>query len=448
MVATAGGLPVAVLLALLTLFFSVINVALRHISWVKLQEAFESRGCAERTRIMRDHLPRLTSSAAILRLLANLGLLLCVVYYFSAHGEPGDLLPLVAAFGVAAVVLLVLSVAVPLAWAQYAGTTLLVVAFPLLCAMEYVTWPLTTMLGLFDPVIRRLAGITADNDNNRLEEKQEELLNVVEEGQKEGVVDEEEREMIASVLEFRGQTAGEIMTPRTDVVGIDATAAFPQAVQTITETGHSRYPVYEQSIDQVLGMLYAKDLLRDLNQPDAAEGIRHRLRKAYFVPESKPLRDLLHDFQNQKVHLAVVLDEYGGTAGVVTIEDILEELVGEIVDEYEPPQEEPIKRIDQNTIEVDARVHVDELNDDFDLQLPEDEDYETIGGFAFSKLGSIPRTGEAFEHENLLFTVIDVEQRKINRLRIVMRPKAAPPANGSKKSDASADRTGGNQGGD
>ena len=120
--------------------------------------------------------------------------------------------------------------------------------------------------------------------------------------------------------------------------------------------------------------------------------------------------------------MAVVLDEYGGTAGVVSIEDILEELVGEIVDEYEPPQAEPIRKIDEHTIEVDARCEVDELNDEFDLSIPEDDSYETIGGFAFSKLGFIPQAGDTFVHDNLEFTIIDAEQRKINRLRIVINP--------------------------
>ena len=179
-------------------------------------------------------------------------------------------------------------------------------------------------------------------------------------------------------------------------------------------------------------MLYAKDLLRDINHPGDAE-IRNRLRQPYFVPESKSLRDLLHDFQNQKVHVAVVLDEYGGTAGVVTFEDILEELVGEIIDEHEPPQSEPIKRIDENTIEVDARYEIDELNDQFNLTVPEDADYETVGGFAFAQLGYIPNVGESFEYENMRFTVIDAHQRKINRLRVVILPREDQNTNGKAK---------------
>lgn len=151
---------------------------------------------------------------------------------------------------------------------------------------------------------------------------------------------------------------------------------------------------------------------------DERHCFRNKMREAYFVPETKPLRVLLHEFQNQKQHIAIVLDEYGGTAGVITLEDILEELVGEITDEYEEALPEPVKKIDQNTIEVDARTYVDDLNDSFELNLPEDEDYDTIGGFVFSQLGYIPKTGEKFDYKNLKFTIVSAEARRIKRIRI------------------------------
>ena len=414
------------LFIILTTFFSTTSLALRHASWSKLEEAFEARGRAERTGVLRTRLGNLLSCTATLRLLATLGLMLTVVRYFTIsealEQDNSSSLPLVRAFIVLALILSVFSVAIPHAWAKYAGTPLLVHCYLVLRLIEWLCWPLTTMLHVFDPLTRRLAGVPAENGNGTGEERQEELLNAVEEGEKGGLFDPEEREMIASVLEFRDTSAGEIMTPRTDVVGIEAAAELSEAADIIVREGHSRYPVYEENIDKVIGMLYAKDLLCDLNQPAQTKGIRHRLRKPYFVPESKTVRDLLHNFQDQKVHMAVVLDEYGGTAGVVTIEDVVEEIVGEIVDEYEEFQDEPVRKIDDQTIEVDARCHVDELNDELNIEIPEDENYETIGGFAFAKLGHIPRSGEAFEQDNLKFTVIDVEQRKINRVRIDILP--------------------------
>ena len=183
--------------------------------------------------------------------------------------------------------------------------------------------------------------------------------------------------------------------------------------------------MYEENIDNIIGLVYAKDLLAEIGKPPSEFKLRDKMRNAYFVPESKQLRELLHEFQNQKLHIAVVLDEYGGTAGIVTLEDILEELVGEITDEYEETPTEPIKNIDQNTIETDARTNIDDINDQCDLNLPEDEDYETIGGFVFSQLGYIPKTGESFDYENLKFTIISAEARSVKRVRIQKIEKPA-----------------------
>jgi putative hemolysin len=251
------------------------------------------------------------------------------------------------------------------------------------------------------------------------EEKQEEFLTDLEQHRIEGVVDKEEQEMIESVLELDETTADEIMTPRTDIAAVEANSDLQAVLDTITSVGHTRVPVYEENIDKIIGMIYAKDLLTEIGKQPADFNLRNKMREAYYVPETKSLRTLLHEFQNQKLHIAVVLDEYGGTAGIVTLEDIIEELVGEIADEYEETPPKPVKKIDQNTIEADARTYIDDLNDQFDLNLPEDEDYDTIGGFVFSHLGYIPKTGESFEYENLKFTIASAEARRIKRIKIV-----------------------------
>jgi len=208
------------------------------------------------------------------------------------------------------------------------------------------------------------------------------------------------------------------MTPRTDIVAVEVNCDLQTILETINTAGHTRVPVYKDNIDNIVGLIYAKDLLTEIGKNPADFKLRGKMREAYFVPETKPLRVLLHEFQNQKQHIAIVLDEYGGTAGIVTLEDILEELVGEITDEYEKTLPEPIKRIDQNTIEIDARTYVDDLNDQFELNLPEDEDYDTIGGFVFSCLGYVPKTGESFDYENLKFTITSAEARRIKHIRI------------------------------
>jgi CBS domain containing-hemolysin-like protein len=149
------------------------------------------------------------------------------------------------------------------------------------------------------------------------------------------------------------------------------------------------------------------------------------MRKPYFIPESKSLRDLLHEFQKQKLHIAVILDEYGGTAGLITIEDILEELVGEIADEYEDTPPETFRKIDENTFEADARANIKDINNELEIELPEEEDYDTLGGFVFSHLGYIPRTGESFEYKDLKLTITSAEPRSVRRVRIQKRHKEA-----------------------
>jgi CBS domain containing-hemolysin-like protein len=220
------------------------------------------------------------------------------------------------------------------------------------------------------------------------------------------------------VLELSETTAGEIMTPRTDIIAVEVNSNLDDVVCTITGAGHTRVPVYKENIDSIIGLVYAKDLLAEIGKVNDDFKLCDKMRQAYFVPETKDLRALLHEFQNHRLHIAVVLDEYGGTAGIVTLEDILEELVGEITDEYEKMPPEPIQKIDENTFEVDARTHVDDLNDEFDLDLPEDEDYDTIGGFVFSHLGYIPKTGQSFDYADLKFTITSAGARKINRIRV------------------------------
>jgi CBS domain containing-hemolysin-like protein len=271
---------------------------------------------------------------------------------------------------------------------------------------------------MHDTLTRRLAGVAQTTPD----QQQEELLSVVEQRKMEGVVDAEEMEMIENVLELADTTAEEIMTPRTDIIALKADDDLTVVLETISKAGHSRIPVYQDNIDNIIGLVYAKDLLAEIGKTGKQFKLGDKMRKAYFVPETKPLRALLHEFQNQKLHIAIVLDEYGGTAGIVTIEDILEELVGEIVDEYEETPPKAIKKINETTIEIDARMYIDDLNSEFDLDLPEDEDYDTVGGFVFSHLGYIPKTGEAFDYENVKFTITAAEIRRIKRIKIQKLP--------------------------
>ncbi|OHB65227.1 MAG: hypothetical protein A2Y77_02965, partial [Planctomycetes bacterium RBG_13_62_9] len=345
------------------------------------------------------------------------GLLLLVALLTEWQGQLHDL-TYGLAFAIALVIFSVFSLAIPEAWARYAGERLISRTYGILIVCTFLAAPVLYVMRLYDGFVRRLAGVPRSSPEEQQEEKHEELLEEIEQHRMEGAMDEEEAEMIENVLDLRERTADEIMTPRTDLIAVNVNADLPTVLAAIREAGHSRLPVYEDNIDNIVGLVYAKDLLDEIGGGSTPFRLRDRLREAYFVPETKPLRALLHEFQNQKLHIAVVLDEYGGTAGIVTLEDILEELVGEIADEYEETPQESIRKIDENTIEVDARMYVEDLNDEYTLNLPEDEDYDTVGGFVFSRLGYVPKAGEDFKYENLKFTIASAEPRRVKRVRI------------------------------
>ena len=410
-----------------TLFFSANAFALRIFSIVKLQEAFKASNKKNNPEQLAEQLAEkseeLILTCFFYRLILNVCILLLLVSIFispqsPAEGAPATITSYLFTFIVAMVVFSVFSLAIPLAWAKYAGEKILSRTFTLLNVFAAAAAPVLFIFRLYEGFVRRLAGIPETTPEEEHEEKQEEFITGLEQHRTEGVLDEEEQEMIENVLELSSSTADEIMTPRTDIVAAEVNSDLKKVLQTISSAGHTRIPVYEKNIDNIIGLVYAKDLLGEIGKSGDEFKLRDKMRDAYFVPESKPLRVLLHEFQNQKLHIAVVLDEYGGTAGIVTLEDILEELVGEITDEYEETPAEPIKNIDDNTIEADARTDIDDINDQCELNLPEDEDYETIGGFVFSRLGYIPKTGESFDHENLKFTIISAEARSIKRIRI------------------------------
>jgi putative hemolysin len=405
-----------------TLFFAVNAVALRTFSHVKLQDAFKAANKKEShedlTLRLAEKAEELVLTCWLFRLILNMCILLLLVDLITIWRQSNSALNYVIAFLIAMAIFLTFSLAIPHAWAKYAGENVLSRTFKILIFFSIIASPFLYIFRLYDGFIRRLAGIAETTPQEQQEENQEEFLTGLEQQRTKGVLDEEQQEMIENVLELSSSTADEIMTPRTDIVAVEVNADLHKVLDTITQAGHTRVPVYENNIDNILGLIYAKDLLSQIGKNPAEFKLRDKIREAYFVPETKPLRALLHEFQNQKLHIAVVLDEYGGTAGIVTLEDILEELVGEITDEYEETPTEPIRKINQDTIEADARTSVDDLNDEFELDLPEDEDYETIGGFVFSRLGYIPKTGESFDYENLKFTIASAETRKIKRIKI------------------------------
>ena len=292
--------------------------------------------------------------------------------------------------------------------------------------------PVEFLARALGPLIRFLTGITAwishlfgADVSSEAQITAEELRLIVERGGEQGVLEAEEEQMINSIIELGERRLHEVMIPRIAIVSLPADATLEEAIDKVVEEGHSRIPVYEESIDEVVGILYAKDLLPILKTGSGPRpGLRQLLRPPVFVPESMTIDDLLHEFQRRKVHIAIILDEYGGTAGLVTIEDLLEEIVGEIQDEYDT--EEPmIVRLSDDEARVDGRADVDDLAELFDteLGLEDDDEYDTVGGLVYHRIGGVPSPGDVVEVDGLSLTVESTDGRRVGKVLVVRRPR-------------------------
>ncbi len=288
--------------------------------------------------------------------------------------------------------------------------------------------PIDFLARILGPVVALLTGVTraitrilGQEISSEASITAEELRLIVERGGEQGVLEAEEEQMINAVIELGGRRVHEVMVPRVSILGIRADAPFETALDVVIEGGHSRIPAYEDSVDEVVGILYAKDLLPYLKSDAAPRPpLRTLLRPPVLVPESMTIDDLLHELQRRKVHIAIVLDEYGGTAGIVTIEDLLEEIVGEIQDEYDV--EEPmVVRLSETEARFDGRADVDELRELFDIQLDleDEEEYDTIGGLLYHRLSGVPKPGDEIEVDGLRLTVETTDGRRVGKVLVV-----------------------------
>jgi len=282
-------------------------------------------------------------------------------------------------------------------------------SFPLLF-FERLFAPLRYFFSKVAGGLVRALGLRIPSEKPRITEQ--EIRHLFSIGKKKGVVKAKEKSMIEGILQFKDLNAADIMTPRIDVAALHLTEKQDELIREVKENQYSRLPVYIHNLDNIVGVIHAKDFL--LAPP--ATSTRELVRKPYFVPESMRIDDLLHDLQRIKIHMAIVTDEYGVTSGVVTIEDILEEIVGEIRDEldFERPK---IRKIDQKTFEADGQVHINDINEEIGLGI-ETEEVDTIGGFVVLKMGKIPQAGDSIEINGYLITVDDVSKNRITSLKI------------------------------
>jgi putative hemolysin len=414
------GLVAAIVVLVATAgFLALAETALTHISRVKaiaLEE--EGRRGAERLRRLVEHPERALNPVLLLVLVCHLAAATFVGVVTERHfGAAG----VAVGLAIEVVFIFVLAEAVPKTWAVQHVERAALLAAPVVAAISSF------------PPIRLLARGLIGLANVVLPGKglpkgpfvsEEELLATVDVATEEEVIERDERELIHSILEFSDTVVREVMVPRPDMVTVESRARIADAFEVASASGYSRIPVFDQTVDDICGIVYAKDLMRALRDGRADEPVRALARPAHFVPETKRVAALMREMQAEKYHMAIVVDEYGGTAGLVTLEDLIEELVGEIVDEFDV--EEPlVEPLPDGDVRVDGRMLIDEVNELLHAELP-DGDWDTIAGFVFNLLGHVPAEGETVEWDGCRFRAEKVQGRRIGRVRISRIAGAEP----------------------
>ena len=282
--------------------------------------------------------------------------------------------------------------------------------------LSYITKPLEYLFTKISILLGHLFGLSAEDGERLMTE--EEIRNIVEESSKSGEIEESESEMIQNIFDFSDTIVEEIMTHRTEIAALNIKSTKKQVLAYMQDEHYTRYPVYEKDIDHIIGTVHVKDLLRYTDTEDNFK-LKDILREPIFIPDSKKTSDLFSEMQKQKNHIAIVLDEYGGTAGLVTIEDLIEEIVGNIFDEYDEEEEE-INQLDDHTFIVNGLANIDDVEDDLDVDLPVD-DFDTLSGFILGQLGRLPEPDEKidFIYEGHQFIVLEIEQNVIKKVKII-----------------------------
>jgi CBS domain containing-hemolysin-like protein len=249
----------------------------------------------------------------------------------------------------------------------------------------------------------------------------EDIHSIIDAGEEKGVLNVDEHEMIHGVLGLKGRIAREIMVPRTEIACVDSRNTIEEVIKKIIEEGHSRIPLYEGDLDHIVGIIYAKDLLRFWSKEDSRTAPREIARKSFFIPETKNLEALLREFKTKRVHMAIVVDEYGGTSGIITIEDLIEEVFGEIEDEYDT-EEQRLVPLKDGWVLADGRLEIEELEEHLNIRIPRNN-FESVGGFIFHLTGRVPEIGETITYSGLEIVIEAADERKIEKVRIRQVPE-------------------------
>jgi putative hemolysin len=383
------------------------------ISRQRFRQAATGPGRERSVQTLLDPRRSLVSALQLVQAIAIALAASLITYVIMRQGGQG---PVVIAVVIASALFLFLGQAVPRALARTRPSATAGALLSLARFVATLVRPLSALSDAAADLFTRLFG--GDHPESVPAGSEEELLIITRDDTNDGVIEPEERKMIDNVLRLEETTARDIMVPRVDIVAVAEDASSQEIVDAITEKGHSRLPVYRESIDEIVGVLYAKDLLPFVIGSTRTLPVKQLLRPAYVVPESKRLDDLLGELRRNRVHIAVVADEYGGTAGLVTIEDILEEIVGEIQDEYDE-ELTLLESVSESEIIVDGRLPIDEIEEALGVALTgEDDAYGTAAGFVHWHLDRLPQQGDYFDAHGVRAEVLDVEGHRLRRLRL------------------------------
>ncbi|MFH0886638.1 MAG: hemolysin family protein [bacterium] len=412
---------ILILILLLTLsgFFSMSETAITTVSRVKVRRMVDQKIRHARILLkLREEPGKFLSTVLVGNNLVNIAASVLatsiVIKVFQDMGFKGEATALGVATGVMTLLILVFGEITPKTIAMHNAERIALVVAPMVQIISILFHPLVVVLTFIVKPLLFIFGYQVSPQGPFVSE--EEIRILLSMGEKEGVIEEEERRMISSIFDFGDTVVREVMTPKPDMVFLDVEDAIEKAFITISETGHSRIPICEGNMDNIVGIIYAKDLLV-IPHEKKMDGLRGLLRPVIFVPESKKLDDLMRQMQSSHTHLAIVLDEYGATTGLVSFEDLMEEIVGEIRDEFDQ-EEKKVEKLDRNTYMIDASLSVKELNQKIKLAIPEGA-YDTIGGFVLSKLGKVPNVGDVIHFDDVIIHVEKVSKRRITRVRLI-----------------------------
>ncbi|EMA14777.1 CBS domain containing-hemolysin-like protein [Haloarcula quadrata] len=432
-VVLAGGTAVIVFLIVLSAFFSSSEIAMFSLPAHRTEALVEDGVPGAKTlKQLKADPHRLLVTILVGNNLVNIAMSSIATGLLALYLSQGQAVA-VATFGITAIVLL-FGESAPKSYAvENTESWALRISKPLKAA-EKVLLPLILLFDYLTRVVNKITGGRSAIETSYV--TREEIQDIIETGEREGVLDEDEREMLQRTLRFNDTIAKEVMTPRLDMTAVAKESSVEEALETCIQSGHARIPVYEGSLDNVIGVIHIRDLVRDLNYGEALArdmDLEDLIEPTLHVPESKNVDDLLTEMRAERLHMVIVIDEFGTTEGLVTMEDLTEEIVGEIL---EGEEEEPIEYVDDDTVTVKGEVNIEEVNEALDLDLPEGEEFETIAGFIFNRAGRLVEEGETITYDGVEIRVEQVENTRIMKARVVrLQTDETEPVDAEEASD-------------